>query len=92
MESTYRILRTVRIKTSSRNPAFRFFTFGFALLLVNIWAYLRWFVARIPGPGPHRLPPVHFQFQCFISLLRRTIDYLYAARRSVPFLAYFPKS
>jgi hypothetical protein len=92
VESTYRILRTVRIKTSSRNPAFRFFTFGFALLLVNIWAYLRWFVARIPGPGPHRLHPVHFQFQCFISLLRRTIESLYAARMSVPFLAYFPKS
>jgi hypothetical protein len=92
VESTYRILRRVRIKTSSRNPAFRFFTLGFALLLVNIWAYLRWFVARLPGPGPHRLDPVHFQFQCFVSLLRRAIEFLYAARMSVPFLAYCPKS
>jgi hypothetical protein len=92
VESTYRILRRVRIKTSSRNPAFRFFTFGFALLLVNIWAYLRWFVARIPGPGPHRLHPVHFQFQCFVSLLRRAIEYLYAAPMSVPFLAYDQQS
>jgi putative transposase len=92
VESTYRILRRVRIKTSSRNPAFRFFTLGFALLLVNIWAYLRWFVARLPGPGPHRLDPVHFQFQCFVSLLRRAIELLYAARMSVPFLAYDQQS
>jgi hypothetical protein len=92
VESTYRILRRVRIKTTSRNPAFRFFTLGFALLLVNIWAYLRWFVARIPGPGPHRLDPVHFQFQCFVSLLRRAIEFLYAAPMSVPFLAYGQQS
>ena len=47
IESSYRILRRVRVKTTSRNPALRFFLFGFALLLVNIWAFLRWFVARI---------------------------------------------
>ena len=62
IESTYRILRRVRIKTSSRNPTFRFFMLGFALLLVNIWALLRWMVAHIPGPGPHRVAPDHFQF------------------------------
>ncbi len=92
IESTYRILRRVRIQTSSRNPAFRFFVFGFALLLVNIWAYLRWFVARLPGPGPHRVDPVHFQFHCFVSLLRRAIEHLYGASLSVPFVAYQPES
>ncbi len=92
VESTYRILRRVRIQTSSRNPAFRFFVFGFALLLVNIWAYLRWFVARLPGPGPHRIDPLHFQFQRFVSLLRRAIELIYGACLSVPFAAYHPES
>ena len=77
IETSYRILRRVRIKTTSRNPALRFFLFGFALLLVNIWAFLRWFVARIPGRGPHRLDPTRFQFQAFVSMLRRAIEYLY---------------
>ena len=77
IEASYRILRRVRVKTTSRNPALRFFLLGFALLLVNIWAFLRWFVARIPGRGPHRLDPIRFQFHAFVCLLRRAIEKLY---------------
>lgn len=84
IEASYRILRRVRVKTTSRNPALRFFLLGFALLLVNIWAYLRWFVARIPGPGPHRLDPTRFQFQAFVSMLRRSIEMLYGAVMAIP--------
>ena len=77
IEASYRILRRVRVKTTSRNPALRFFLLGFALLLVNIWAFLRWFVARIPGRGPHRLDPIRFQFHAFVCLLQRAIEQLY---------------
>ena len=87
IESSYRILRRVRVKTSSRNPAFRFFLLGFALLLVNVWAFLRWVVARLPGRGPHRVCPVRFQFQQFVSMLRRSIEYLYNVVMTVPILA-----
>lgn len=83
IESSYRILRRVRIKTTSRNPALRFFLLGFALLLVNTWAFLRWFVARIPGRGPYRLDPTRFQFQTFVSMLRRSIESLYGAVMSI---------
>jgi len=88
IEASYRILRRVRVKTTSRNPALRFFLLGFALLLVNIWAFLRWFVARIPGRGPHRLNPVHFQFQAFVSMLRRAIEQCYGTVMSIPFSAF----
>jgi putative transposase len=84
IEASYRILRRVRVKTTSRNPALRFFLLGFALLLVNIWAVLRWFVARIPGRGPHRLNPTLFPFQTFVSMLRRAIEELYGAVMAVP--------
>ncbi len=84
IEASYRILRRVRVKTTSRNPALRFFLLGFALLLVNIWAFLRWFVARIPGRGPHRLDPTRFQFQTFVSMLRRSIEMLYGAVMAIP--------
>lgn len=89
IEASYRILRRVRVKTTSRNPALRFFLFGFALLLVNIWAFLRWFVARIPGRGPHRLAPILFQFQTFVSMLRRAIEHLYGVVMSIA-LPSFP--
>ena len=84
IESSYRILRRVRVKTSSRNPALRFFLLGFALLLVNVWARLRWVVARIPGPGPHRVDPLLFQFQLFVSMLRRAVEQFYGAVMLVP--------
>ena len=74
IESSFRILHRVRIKTTARNPAFRFFVLGFALLLVNLWAFLPWFVARVPGRGPHRIHPVRFQFHAFVSLLKRAIE------------------
>ena len=86
IEASYRILRVVRVKTSSRNPALRFFLLGFALLLVNIWAFLRWYVARIPARGPHRVHPKHFQFQLFVSMLRRAIEQIYGTVMAVPLL------
>jgi hypothetical protein len=92
IEASYRILRRVRVKTTSRNPALRFFLLGFALLLVNIWAFLRWFVARIPGRGPHRLDPTRFQFQLFVSMLRRSVEYHYGAVMAVPIPALSMKS
>jgi putative transposase len=92
IESSYRILRRVRVKTSSRNPALRFFLLGFALLLVNVWAFLRWLVARIPGRGPHRVDPIHFQFQMFISMLRRAIEQLYGVVMAVPISTCLLKS
>jgi len=92
IETSYRILRRVRIKTSSRNPALRFFLLGFALLLVNIWAFLRWYVARVPGPGPHRLKPTLFQFQAFVCLLRRAVEQIYGVVMALPLIFQLPKS
>lgn len=52
IEASYRILRQARLYTTSRNPAFRFFALALALLLQNVWVYLRCLIARIPAPGP----------------------------------------
>ena len=76
IECSYRIGREVRIKTTSRNPMMRFFGFAFALLLVTIWAALRWFIARIPARGPHRVDPVRFPFHLFTQFLRRAVEQL----------------
>lgn len=77
IESSYRLLRQVRIKTTTRNPALRFFLLGFALLLVNVWAFVRWLVARIPGRGPYRLDPALLPLHAFCQLLRRAVESLY---------------
>ena len=83
IESSYRLLRQVRIKTTSRNPALRFFLLGFALLLVNVWAFVRWIVARIPGRGPYRLDPALLPLHSFCQLLRRAVEALYGVMTEI---------
>lgn len=87
IECAYRMGRKVRIKTTSRNPMMRFFAFGFALLLVTLWAVLRWFIARIPGCGPHRVETTHFQFHHFILFLRHAVEQVRGLVTSIPILA-----
>lgn len=77
IEASYRLLRQVRIKTTSRNPALRFSLLAFALLLVNVLAFVRSFVARLPGPGPYRLEPILLPLASFVQLLRRSVESIY---------------
>jgi hypothetical protein len=51
IESSYRQLRQVRIKTNSRNPALRFVYMALALLLVNLWCLLRFRHCQRPRRG-----------------------------------------
>lgn len=51
IESSYRQLRQVRIRTNTRNPALRFIYMALALLLTNIWCLLRFRYCQLPGRG-----------------------------------------
>ena len=79
IECSYRQLRRLRIITNSRNPAFRFFVLGFGLLLVTIWAHLRWLFCRVKGRGRARIDETRMRLQLFVGLLRRAIEQLYGA-------------
>ena len=65
IECSYRMMRQVRVITTSKNPALRFFLLGLGLLLVNIWVRLRWIVARKAGSGPKRVETNHFRLKRF---------------------------
>jgi putative transposase len=84
IESTYRQRRQLRIISTSRNPAVRFFLLGFSLVLVNLWARLRWQWFQRPGRGPRTVIAAAFKLKRFVGLLRRAIDQLYDAISSVP--------
>lgn len=83
IECSYRLLRQIRIKTTSRNPALRFFLLGFALLLINVWAIVRWVVARLPGPGPYRMDALLLHLHQFVALLKRAVEQLYGVSLSI---------
>jgi len=84
IECSYRQLRQVRIHTNSRNPALRFFILGFALLLVTIWASLRWLFCRIKGRGRPRLDVTLLRLQRFISMIRRSVEAIYGVTMTIP--------
>ena len=84
IECSYRQLRRLRIITNSRNPAFRFFVLGFGLLLVTIWAHLRWLFCRVKGRGRVRIDETRMRLQLFIGMLRRSVEQLYGVVMAIP--------
>ena len=84
IESSYRQLGRTRARTTSRNPALRFFLLGLALLLINIWVYLRWLTTRIPSVGPARLDLDRFRLHRFIAFLRRAIEHAFPSLDVIP--------
>lgn len=51
IESSYRCMRQVRLRTTTRNPAWRFVFMALGFLLVNIWIILRFLHCQIPRRG-----------------------------------------
>lgn len=62
IETSYRLMNTVRARTTTKSVHLRLFWTAFALLLLNLWAYVKWTFLFVPRPGPrqvlHRLLPL----------------------------------
>ena len=84
IECSYRQMRQLRVISSSRNPAMKFFLLGLSLVLVNLWATLRWQLFRRRGRGPHTVVPNMFRLHRFVAMLRRAVEHLYSAVMVVP--------
>ena len=83
IECTYRQMRQLRVVSSSRNPAMKFFLLGLSLVLVNLWARLRWQLFRRVGRGPRTVRAGAFRLKRFVAMLRRAIEALFDAVVSV---------
>ena len=84
IESTYRQLDPLRARTTSRNPALRFFLLGLGFLLLNIWVMLRFLATRLIAPGPVRWDEDMFRLFRFIAFLRRAIELAFGTIDSIP--------
>jgi putative transposase len=84
IECSYRSMRQARARTTSRNPALRFFLLAVGLVLVNTWVFLRWEFARLIAPGPRRTDPQRLRFHRFTRLLVRSIEALYGSVMAIP--------
>lgn len=84
VECSYWSLRRLRAITRSRNPALRFFLLTVGLLLINVWAFLRWEFAQLIAPDPRRVNAPLFRFHRFTRLLIRAVEQRYGVLMSPP--------
>ena len=88
IESSYRQLGQLRAFTNSRNVALRFFYLALALLLLDIWTFLRCACTRIIATGPFRLALNLFRLARFVTFLRRPTEQLYSTTMSIPIYSW----
>ena len=77
IESSYRLLEQVRVRTTSPNEALRFFCIGLALLLGSMWIALHWKHLQVRGSGPRRVAREHFPLERMTNFLRRAVEAIY---------------
>lgn len=79
IESSYRLMRQLRVRTNSRNPAMRFLFMSLGFILVNVWLCLRFRFTQLPqrGRGGRPLDEARFRLKRFASFLRHAIERRY---------------
>jgi putative transposase len=55
IETGYRLMNTMRARTTSTSAAWRLFLVALALLLLNLWTYIKWQHLFIPKSGPRQV-------------------------------------
>jgi len=55
IETSYRLMNTMRARTTSTSVALRLFYVALALLLLNLWTFVKWHYLFVPKPGPRQV-------------------------------------
>jgi hypothetical protein len=62
IETSYRLMNLVRVRTTSKSPTLRLFYVGLALTMLNLWVFVKWTFVSRPRRGSrlvlHRLLPL----------------------------------
>jgi putative transposase len=55
IETSYRLMNTMRARTTSASITLRLFYVALALLLLNLWSYVKWHFLYVPKRGPRQV-------------------------------------
>jgi IS4 transposase len=91
IESSYRLMNELRIRTSSRCPKLRLLFVAAAFLLANRWVYLKWSRVSERRRGGRRVQHAHFRLRLFRHFLREAVRALYGAVLSIPLPRMHPQ-
>lgn len=68
VETSYRLMNKVRVRTTTRDPKLRLLYFVLAFTLLNLWVFLQWAVLAVPRRGSRWLDHSLFRLARFIDL------------------------
>jgi putative transposase len=74
IESTYRMKNNCRIRTTSKNPAFRFLVVMIAFILLNLWIYLLWYFVSRPRPGVRQVLRALFPLKSMLEFIAHAVE------------------
>jgi hypothetical protein len=73
IETGYRLMNSLRIRTTSRDPKLRLLFVVLAFLLSNLWLFLLWSVLAVPRRGGRYIDPDLFRLARFRDFFRDAI-------------------
>lgn len=77
IESSYRIQEKAGAITTAKSCGLRFLLFGLAVLLQNLWVFLKWAFVSLPRRGGREIKDRWFTFLRMLSFLRYAIERVY---------------
>lgn len=84
IESSYRMRNTVRARTTTKNPAFRYLLALVSMLLKNVWVAIRWRYFTMPKQGPRQVVEDAFRFDHYRLIIWNAIAKQLGFRHKVP--------
>jgi putative transposase len=81
IEASYRQMRQIRARTTSRNPVVRFLFMALGFILLNLWLLLRFRFCQRPqrGRAGRSLEEARFRLTRFAAFLSHAIERLYGS-------------
>jgi hypothetical protein len=74
VETSYRQMNQIRIRTSTRNPALRLLFVAVALLLRNLWVWLHWAVLAAPRRGCREVRVARLRLRTMVNWLLHLVE------------------
>jgi putative transposase len=74
IESSYRLMNSCRIRTSSRNPTYRLYLVFVSFLIINYWVASQWLYISEPRKGGRKIYKDELALPTFRRLLDKAIE------------------
>lgn len=90
IESIYRQLESLRIRTTATNPALRLMLIALGLILINVWVWCHWTYFRVAGRGPRRVDQTVLRLHGFLGFIQYAVLQAYRTLPAIPLGGYCP--